>query len=83
MGEPRFFLQLVRGRDPAVAGWFWGDEVRRKNAEAKIEDLGKRFERASFKTPPPETQLKKMALVLNDAHKLIHTVSKGIEKQRS
>ena len=67
-----------------LAGWFWGDEVRRrKNAEAKVDDLGKRLEKASFKVIPPEAQLKKMAFVLNDAHKLIHTVSKGLEKQRS
>ena len=67
-----------------LAGWFWGDEVRRrKNAEAKVDDLGKRLEKASFKALPPEAQLKKMAFVLNDAHKLIHTVSKGLEKQPS
>ena len=67
-----------------LAGWFWGDEVRRrKNAEAKVDDLGKQLHHASFKTPPPEAQLKKIAIVLNDAHKLIHTVSKGLEKQRS
>jgi len=67
-----------------LAGWYWGDEVRRrKNAEAKVDDLGKRLEKVSFKALPPEAQLKKMAFVLNDAHKLIHTVSKGLEKQRS
>jgi len=64
-----------------LAGWFWGDEVRRrKNAEAKVDDLGKRLEKASFKTPPPEAQLKKIAVVLNDAHKHIVAVSKGLQK---
>jgi hypothetical protein len=64
-----------------LAGWFWGDEVRRrKNAEAKVDDLGKRLEKASFKAPPPEAQLKKIAIVLNDAHKHILAVSKGLQK---
>jgi len=67
-----------------LAGWFWGDEVRRrKTAEAKVDDLSKQLGKASFKTLPPEAQLKKMAFVLNDTHKLIHTVSKGLEKQSS
>ena len=67
-----------------VASWYWADEVRRrKNAEAKVDDLGKQLQKASFKTLPPEAQLKKMAAVLNDAHKLIHAVSKGLEKQPS
>jgi hypothetical protein len=70
-------------RRPRPPGWYWADEVRRrKNVEAKVDDLGKQLQKASFK-PPPEAQLKKMAIVLNDAHKLIHTVSKGLEKQRS
>jgi hypothetical protein len=64
-----------------LAGWYWGDEVRRrKNAEAKVDELGKRLEKASFKMPPPEAQLKKIAVVLNDAHKHIVTVSKGLQK---
>jgi len=51
-----------------LAGWFWGGEVRRReNAEAKVDELGKRLDKASFKTLPPEAQLKKMAIVLYDA----------------
>jgi hypothetical protein len=64
-----------------VAGWFWSGEVhRRKNAEAKVDELGKRLDKASFKTLPPEAQLKKMAVVLNDAHKQITAVTKALLK---
>jgi hypothetical protein len=64
-----------------LAGWFWGDEVRRrKNAEAKVDELGKRLDKASFKALPPEAQLKKMAIVLYDAHKQITAVTKALVK---
>jgi hypothetical protein len=64
-----------------LAGWFWSDEVRRrKNAEAKVDSLVKQLQKVSFKTPPPEAQLKKMAIVLNDAHKKITTVTKALVK---
>jgi hypothetical protein len=64
-----------------LAGWFWSDEVRRrKNAEAKVDDLGKRLDKTSFKALPPEAQLKKMAAVLNDAHKQITAVTKALLK---
>jgi hypothetical protein len=64
-----------------VAGWFWADEARRrKNAEAKTGDLVQQLKKLSLKTPPPEAQLKKMAIVLNDAHKHITAVSKALAK---
>jgi hypothetical protein len=64
-----------------LAGYLYGDELRRrKNAEEYARDLTKLLEKASFKTPPPEAQLKKMAAVLNDAHKQITAVSKALKK---
>jgi len=64
-----------------LAGWYWGDEVRRrKSAEAKLNELGKRLDKLSFNTPPPEAQLKKIAVVLNDAHKQISAVTKALLK---
>jgi hypothetical protein len=64
-----------------LAGWLWGDEVRRrKNAEARLNELGKQLEKTSFKTLPPEAQLKRMALILNDAHKQISAVTKALVK---
>jgi hypothetical protein len=64
-----------------LAGWFWGGEVRRrKDAEAKVDDLAKQLQKSSFKTLPPEAQLKKMAIVLYDAHKKITAVTKALLK---
>jgi hypothetical protein len=57
-----------------TAGWLWGDEVRRrKNAEAKAEDLRKH-------APTSEHQLKELRGVLNDTHKHILAVSKALQK---
>ena len=68
-----------------LAGWLWGDEVRRRKlAEAKNEHLVKRLEKiTSAKTPPAEEQLKKIGRVLNDAHKQISAVSKALVKPGS
>ena len=64
-----------------LAGWSWSDEVRRrKDAEAKAGDLAQQLKKLSFKTLPPEAQLKRMAAVLNDAHKHITAVSKALVK---
>jgi hypothetical protein len=67
-----------------MIGLALGNEVRRrKSAEAKVDDLSKRLEKASIKTPPPEAQLKKMAIILCDAHKKITAVSKALQKRAS
>ena len=64
-----------------LAGWYWADEVRRrKNAEAKAVDLTEQLKKQSFKTLPLEAQLKKMAMVLYNAHKQITAVSKALVK---
>ena len=58
-----------------------GDEVRRRKcAEARIDEMNERLEKVSFKAMPPEAQLKKMAIVLNDAHKQISAVTKALVK---
>jgi hypothetical protein len=64
-----------------LAGSFWSGEVRRrKNAEAKAVDLAQQLKKQSFKALPPEAQLKKMAMVLYDAHKQITAVTKALVK---
>jgi hypothetical protein len=64
-----------------LAGYIYGDELRRrKHAEEYADELTKLLEKASFKTPLPEAQLRKMAAVLNDAHKQITAVSKALRK---
>ena len=62
------------------AGWYWGNEVRRrKNAEAKVNELEKRLESASFATSP-EKQLKKVFFTVVDIHKQIRAVTKALVK---
>jgi hypothetical protein len=64
-----------------LLGVILGDEVRRRNnAETRIEEMNERLEKISFKAMPPEAQLKKMAIVLNDAHKKITAVTKALAK---
>ena len=62
-----------------MIGMALGDEVRRrKNAEEQVEDLRDQLKRAPV--PLQERQLREMRSVLNDAHKHILAVSKGLEK---
>jgi hypothetical protein len=57
-----------------TAGRLLGNEVlRRKNAEAKAEDL-------RLNAPTSEHHLREMRKVLNDAHKRIVAVSKALQK---
>jgi hypothetical protein len=64
-----------------LVSWHWADEVRRrKNAEAKAGDLAQQLKKQTSKTLPPEAHLKKMAIILCDAHKQITAVSKALVK---
>jgi len=75
------FAMVMAGSLGLMLGVVLGDEVRRRKcAEARIDELGKQLEKASFKTLPPEAQLKRMALILNDAHKQISAVTKALVK---
>jgi hypothetical protein len=63
-----------------MIGMALGDDARRrKNAEEQVEDLREQLKRAPV--PLQERQLREMRSVLNDAHKHILAVSKGLEKQ--
>jgi len=74
-------LTLIAAGTGFILGWDVCQQVCRcKNAEAMVADLTQRLEKASFKTLPPEAQLKKMAAVLNDAHKQITAVTKALVK---
>lgn len=75
------FAMVMAGSVGLMLGVILGDEVRRRKcAEARIDELGKQLEKASFKTLPSEAQLKRMALILNDAHKQISAVTKAVVK---
>jgi len=60
-----------------IIGWTGGEELsRRRCAEEKVEDLRGQLEEAATQ----QRQLQLMRSVLNDTHKRILAVSKGLEK---
>ena len=60
-----------------MIGWTCGEELsRRRCAEEKIEDLRDQLEEAATQ----QRQLEQMRSILNDTHKRILAVSKGLEK---
>ena len=64
-----------------LLGWLCGEQIaRRACAEAMVRGLRQRLEQASSKTPR-DLQLTEMRHVLNDAHKHIVAVSKGLKNQ--
>ena len=64
-----------------LIGWLCGEQVaRRKSAEATVQELRERLEQTSSDTPQ-DRQLHQMRRVLNDAHKHILAVSKGLKNQ--
>jgi len=67
-----------------MIGWALGDEVRRRrNAEDQVDELREQLTSACRETPVQTHQLKEMRSVLNDAHRLIHAVSKSLQKRSS
>jgi hypothetical protein len=63
-----------------VIGWAFGEELgRRRCAEEKVEDLRDQLQHAG--APALDRRLRLMHGTLNDAHKLILAVSKGLQKQ--
>ena len=60
-----------------MIGWAGGElRSRSRCAEEKVEDLRDQLEEAATL----DSQLREMRSVLNDAHKRILAVSKGLEK---
>ncbi len=71
---------LLSAAAGVIAGWVCGDELRRrKNAEAKAEDLRQHIPLV----PTAGRQLKEIRGILNDAHKHILAVSKALQKPAS
>ena len=62
-----------------IIGWALGEELsRRRCAEEKVDDLRSQLKQAG--APTLERQLRQMHGTLNDAHKHILAVSKGLQK---
>ena len=66
-----------------LIGWLCGEQVAlRKSAEATVQELRERLEQATSEAPPgSSTDQRRMRHVLNDAHKHIVAVSKGLKNQ--
>jgi hypothetical protein len=71
---------LLAAASGLTIGWVGGQQVcRRKNAEAMVADL--RQQTAPASSPDKiQRQLKQIRSVLNDTHKHIVAVSKGMQK---
>lgn len=61
-------------------GWVCGQARRGKNAEVMIADLHQSLPPAGSTNETQERQLKKIRSVVNDIHKHILAVSKGLQK---
>jgi hypothetical protein len=61
-------------------GWACGQAGRRKNVEPMSADLHQPLPPADSTNKAQDRQLKKIRSVLNDAHKHILAVSKGLQK---
>jgi hypothetical protein len=73
---------LIAASCGLMIGWTCGDEVRRrKNAEEKLGDLRDRIEQSISETPSALRMLKEQRGVLNDVHKRLVAVTKGLQKQ--
>jgi len=62
-----------------IIGWTCGEVLGRSRcAEGKVEELRHQLKHAAL--PTQDRQLKEIRSVLNDVHKLILAVSKGLQK---
>jgi hypothetical protein len=62
-----------------IIGWALGEELsRRRCAEERVEDLRDQLKHAG--APTLDRQLKEMRSILNDTHKHVLAVSKGLQK---
>jgi hypothetical protein len=74
-------LLLALGLGLAI-GWTGGDETRRrKSAEQQLLSLRDQLQLSHHDTQPLLRLLKQQRGILNDIHKRIITVTKGLQKQ--
>jgi len=73
-------LLLALGLGLAI-GWTGGDETRRrKNAEELLDQLRNQLQQSNLEAQPLIRMLKQQRGILNDIHKRITAVSKGLQK---
>jgi hypothetical protein len=67
-----------------VAGWAIGDLTRRyRQGVRELDSLRRQLPEPYSAVLFQQRQLREIRSVLNDAHRLIHAVSKGLEKRPS
>jgi hypothetical protein len=67
-----------------VTGWAIGDLVRRyRQGVEQLDTLRRQLPQPYSAVLFQERQLREMRSVLNDAHKMLRTVTKGLEKHPS
>jgi hypothetical protein len=72
---------LIAASFGLMIGWACGDETRRRmNAEQQLGDLRRQLQQATSEAPSLLRILKQQRGVLNDVHKRIVAVSKGLQK---
>jgi predicted nucleic acid-binding Zn-ribbon protein len=73
---------LIAASFGLIIGWTCGDEIRRrKNAEEQLDDLRERLSQSASEIPSVQRMLKEQRGVLNDLHKRIVSLTKGIQSQ--
>ena len=76
-------MMLAMGLGLAI-GWTAGDQTRRrKYAEQRLVELSQKHEQTTIETQPILRILTQQRGILNDIHKRIMAVSKGLQKQPS
>ena len=74
------FYMLLAAAFAYMIGWISGEQVsRRKSAEERLAELSDYLPRIWSRTRDQQLELKQMRSVLNDAHKQIVAVSKGLK----
>jgi len=73
-------MGLTLGLGLAI-GWTGGDETRRrKNAEEQLDELRDQLQQTRSPDQPMLRMLRQQRGILNDIHKRIVAVSKGLQK---
>jgi septal ring factor EnvC (AmiA/AmiB activator) len=73
---------LIAASFGLMIGWTCGDEVRRrKNVEQQLDDLHERLGQSTSDVPSLTRMIKEQRGVINDIHKRLVAVSKGLQKQ--
>ncbi len=84
MNHPILFGSLLTGGVGLLAGWAVGDLMRRyRQGVEQLDALRRQLPQPYSALLFQERQLREIRGVLNDLHKMVRAVTKGLEKQPS